>query len=242
MKWAKVFALLHVSNAAIGGPAGVGVVPSLCVGLSPAYHPAMTSIPSAVILAGGRGERLGGVVKAQLRVGGVRLIDRVAARVAACRPIILSSGPHDPAGMGLPPGVVAVADLPGEYAGPLAGLAAALTGLPDGIELLVCAAVDAPFLPVDYVERLMAGLGEASAAVARYDSQPYPTNSIWRVERLRDLPARLLAGTAPRSLKSLAAQIGGVTIDWPSSPDGDPFANINTPEDLALAEARATAR
>jgi molybdopterin-guanine dinucleotide biosynthesis protein A len=182
------------------------------------------------------------VVKAQLRVGGVRLLDRVAARLAACRPFIVASGPHDPAGLNLPAGMVAVADLPSNYAGPLAGFAAAVAALPEDVDLLICAAVDAPFLPVDYVERLAAGIGEAPAALAQYDSQPYPTNSIWRVERFRDLPARVLAGTAPRSLKSLAAQAGGLVLGWPMSADGDPFANVNTPEDLARAEARAAAR
>jgi len=194
---------------------------------------------AAVILAGGRGERLGGVVKADLRVGGIRLLDRVMASLAGCAPIVVAHGPHDPSAMGLAPSVLPVADLPADYAGPLAGLAAAIAALPEA-ELLVCAAVDAPFLPVDYVERLLMGLGEAPAAVARYDSQPYPTNSIWRLARFRDLPGRVLAGTAPRSLKSLAAAAGGVMVDWPAHPTGDPFANVNTPEDLALAEARAS--
>jgi molybdopterin-guanine dinucleotide biosynthesis protein A len=192
---------------------------------------------AAVILAGGRGERLGGVVKAELRVGGVRLLDRVVARLSACRPIVVAHGPHDPGAMALPRGVLPVADLPGDYAGPLAGFAAAVAALGDA-ELLVCAAVDAPFLPVDYVEKLIAGLGEAPAAIGCYRGQPYPTNSIWRLDRFRDLPARVLAGTAPRSLKSLAAAAGGVMIEWPDG-DDDPFANVNTPEDLALAEARA---
>lgn len=196
---------------------------------------------AAVILAGGRGERLGGVVKAELRVGGVRLLERVMARVAGCEPIVVAHGPHDAVAMRLPAGVVAVADLPGDYAGPLAGFAAALAALGDSAELLVCAAVDAPFLPRDYVERLVAGLGEAPAAIASYGGQPYPTNSIWRLERFRDLPARMLAGTAPRSLKSLAAMAGGVTVEWPQDAGGDPFANVNTPEDLALAEGRAQA-
>ncbi len=197
---------------------------------------------AAVILAGGRGERLGGVVKAELRVGGVRLLERAMARVAGCAPIVIASGPHDPAAMRLPVGVFAVADLPGDYAGPLAGFAAAVAALPDEIELLVCAAVDAPFLPQDYVEQLVAGLGEAPVAIANYDGQPYPTNSIWRLDRVRDLPARILAGTAPHSLKSLAAAVGGVTIEWPLTPAGDPFANVNTPEDLAQAEVRASAQ
>ncbi|MFN4211385.1 MAG: NTP transferase domain-containing protein, partial [Devosia sp.] len=36
------------------------------------------TLPHAVIIAGGRGERLGGVRKADLRLGGRRLVDRVA--------------------------------------------------------------------------------------------------------------------------------------------------------------------
>jgi molybdopterin-guanine dinucleotide biosynthesis protein A len=192
-----------------------------------------------VILAGGRGERLGGVVKAGVTVGGVRLLDRVLAQVSQCRPIVVAHGPHDPGALDLPADVIAVPDLPSDYAGPLAGFAAAVAVLPRDIEVLICAAVDAPFLPVDYVERLLAGLGEAPAAIGSYDGQSYPTNSAWRLDRFRDLPARLLAGTAPHSLKSLAAQADGVTVEWPHDPAGDPFANINTPEDLAAAEARA---
>lgn len=196
---------------------------------------------AAVILAGGRGERLGGVIKAELRIGGVRLIDRVLARVESCRPIIVAHGPHDPAMLGLPGDVLAVADLSTDYAGPLAGFAAAIAALPQGVELLVCAAVDTPFLPVDYVDKLVAGLGDAPAAIGSYEGQPYPTNSIWRVERFHDLPGRVVDGTAPRSLKSLAWGAGGIWIEWPGGLAGDPFANINTPGDLALAEARAAA-
>ncbi len=195
---------------------------------------------AAVILAGGRGERLGGVVKATLRLGGVRLIDRVLGRLAGCDSIIVAHGPHDPTALGLPDTVAGVADLPSGYAGPLAGFAAAVSALPREVELLVCAAVDSPFLPADYLQKLVDGLGAASVAIAQYAGQPYPTNSVWRVDRVRDLPARVLAGTAPRSLKALAAEAGSTTVAWPESPEGDPFANINTPEDLALAEFRTS--
>lgn len=195
---------------------------------------------AAVILAGGRGERLGGAVKAALRVGGVPLIDRVLGRLAACEPIIVAHGPHHPVTLGLPEGVAGVADLPSGYAGPLAGFAAALSELPPEVDLLVCASVDSPFLPADYVERLVGALGAAPAAIAQYAGQPYPTNSVWRLDRVRDLPARVLAGTAPRSLKSLAAGLGASTVAWPESLGGDPFTNINTPEDLVLSELRAS--
>ncbi len=193
----------------------------------------------AVILAGGKGERLGGAVKATVTVGGVPLIQRVLDRVAACSPIVVAHGPHDIAALALPADVIPVADLPSGYAGPLAGFAAAVAALPEEVELLVCAAVDAPFLPVDYVERLVAGLGEAPAAIASYEGQPYPTNSIWRLALVRDLPSQVVAGTAPRSLKSLAAAVGWLSVEWPRDPSGDPFANVNTPADLARAEARA---
>lgn len=193
---------------------------------------------AAAVLAGGRGERLGGVVKATVRVQGERLIDRVLARLSGCSPIVVAHGPHDPALLALPKGVLGVADLPGDYAGPLAGFAAAVGALPDA-ELLVLAAVDAPFLPEGYVERLVSRLGAAPAAIASYAGQPYPTNSIWRLEAFRDLPRQVLAGTAPHSLKRLAALAGAVEVAWPETAAGDPFANVNTPEELEALERRS---
>jgi molybdopterin-guanine dinucleotide biosynthesis protein A len=62
---------------------------------------------------------------------------------------------------------------------------------------------------------------------------------MWRLQQFRDLPEQVLAATAPHSLKSLSAAAGGVTVEWPAGVAGDPFANINTPVELAAAEARA---
>ena len=87
--------------------------------------------------------------------------------------------------------MIGVADLDSDYAGPLAGFAGAIAYLKTQArppELLVSVAVDTPFLPADYVARLVDKLGEAPAAVAAYGGQPYPTNSIWRIGRFRDLP------------------------------------------------------
>jgi molybdopterin-guanine dinucleotide biosynthesis protein A len=197
---------------------------------------------AALILAGGRGERLGGVIKSELPVGGVRLLERVAERLGRCSPLLVGHGRIDPSALHLLGGMTAVPDLDGDYAGPLAGLAGAvayLGALAKPPELLVSVAVDTPFLPSDFVTRLVEGLGEAPAAVATYGGQPYPTNAIWRVARFRDLPERVRSGAAPRSLKSLCAQAGGITIEWPQSAAGDPFANANTPEDLANLQQRA---
>lgn len=198
---------------------------------------------AGLILAGGRGERLGGVIKSGLVVGGERLLDRVLARLADCSPLLAAHGRIPPELLELPPEMIAVPDLDGDYAGPLAGLAGAiayLNGLATPPELLISIAVDTPFLPENFVTRLKSELGEAPAAVASYAGQPYPTNSIWRVARFRDLPARVAARTAPRSLKSLWAAVGGVDVAWPVTADGDPFANVNTPADLAELDHRAS--
>lgn len=197
---------------------------------------------AGLILAGGRGERLGGTIKSELVVGGVRLLERVASRLAGCAPLLVAHGRIEPALLGLEARMMAVPDLDGDYAGPLAGLAGAiayLNGLAGVPELLISVAVDTPFLPEDFVGRLVDGLGEAPAAIASYGGQPYPTNSIWRVARFRDLPERIAAGSAPRSLKSLCSEAGGIEVEWPVAAGGDPFGNVNTPGDLAEMERRS---
>lgn len=197
---------------------------------------------AGLILAGGRGERLGGAIKSELVIGGVRLLERVAARLDGCAPLLVAHGRTEPAALRLAIGMIAVPDLDGDYAGPLAGVAGALAylnALASPPELLISVAVDTPLLPIDYFDRLVAELGDAPAAIASYGGQPYPTNAIWRVARFRKLPERVAAGTAPRSLKSLSTAAGGTTVAWPASDAGDPFANVNTPEDLAELQRRA---
>lgn len=194
---------------------------------------------AAVILAGGRGERLGGVIKADLSIGGVRLLDRVAAVLAAADTLLVAQGPHH---FTLPPGTVGLPDLPTGYAGPLAGLAAAADWAlrqPEPPDILVLAPVDTPFLPSDYLSRLTAPLAAAPASVAAFAGQTYPTSSAWRLAAIATLPDAVRTGTAPHSLKRLAESLGAVATDFPPHAGGDPFANANTPADLAALERRA---
>lgn len=195
-----------------------------------------------LILAGGRGERLGGAIKSELIVGGRRLFDRVAERLIGSSPLLVAHGRVAPELLHPPRAAIPIPDIEGDYAGPLAGFAAAMAWCakaPQPPELLVSVAVDTPFLPADYVSRLVAAIGNHDVAMASYAGQPYPTNAVWRVARFLDLPAQVRAATAPRSLKRLAGSVSAVMVEWPETASGDPFANINTPDELAAAQARS---
>jgi len=192
---------------------------------------------AAVVLAGGQGARLGGVNKALLAFGSGRLADRALAAVAGCAPVLLAVGAADYELAG----PRHVRDLTTDYAGPVAGLAAAVAALAaEPPELLLSLAVDTPFFPHDFVARALPRLAGAPAVLAAYDGQLYPTNGLWRFGALADLPERLRAGTAPRSLKRLGATLGAAALDYAQWTAPDPFLNANTPEDLAALRARAT--
>jgi molybdopterin-guanine dinucleotide biosynthesis protein A len=193
---------------------------------------------AAVILAGGRGERLGGANKALLTIGGERFIDRAISATSGCDPCLLAVGRDR---FDAPAGLTQILDLESGYGGPLAGLAAAVAHLTgDSADLLLSLAVDTPLLPRDFMSRALPLLDAAPAAIATYGGQDYPTNALWRLRHLSDLPTRTLAGTAPRSLKRLAAEIGATRLDYTTLAHSDPFRNANTPEDLAFLRRAAS--
>lgn len=193
------------------------------------------NLPHAVIIAGGRGERLGGVRKADLRIGGRRLVDLVIEALGAVAPpLMISTGPRDD-WRGLPGNAVAVPDLDADVGGPLAGLAAAIAALQaEGVDkgMLVSVAVDTPFLPAGFAAAMQAALGEASAGCAACGDQFYPPNAIWRIEALAELPDQVRRNRAPRSLKALQQELGARQVDWTASHAANPFANVNTVADL----------
>jgi molybdopterin-guanine dinucleotide biosynthesis protein A len=193
------------------------------------------SLPHAVIIAGGKGERLGGVRKGDLRIGGRRLVDRVAEALGpVAAPLMIATGPGAAQLRG-PAGSASVPDLDTPTGGPLAGLAAAVEALGArgvGAGLLVSVAVDTPFLPADFVAIMRDRLGGAPAAYAAWGDQFYPPNALWRIETLTSLPEQMRKGGAVHSLKALQQMLGAAPVDWAERADADPFANVNTVQDL----------
>lgn len=104
-----------------------------------------------VVLAGGRGSRLGGVRKSDLRHDGATLLDRALAACADCAEVVVVGDP--PAGGRA--GVRFVREEPA-YGGPAAALLAGAAASAPGSDLLVVLAVDMPLLDRGTVARLLA--------------------------------------------------------------------------------------
>lgn len=183
------------------------------------------------ILAGGAGSRIGGGKPIRL-LGGTRLLDHAYAKAGAMgAPVILVV--RDPCQADGFAGTVVV-DAPA-IEGPMAGLASALAwatkARADKVLTLPC---DMPFVPADLRSRLELALsGPQGAAVAASGERLHPICALWRTSVLETLVQR--AGEGRLSLHGLSEAVGCGVAHW-SSADGDPFININTAADLAVAE------
>ena len=191
-----------------------------------------------VLLAGGLARRMGGGDKPLRRLAGRTILERVVERLAPqCDGLIVNAN-GDPArfaDLGLP---VVADDVPG-FAGPLAGILAALdwsAAHRPGLQWVASAAADSPFLPRDLVARLHAARATAGVPLACAESggQAHPVNALWPVVLREDL-RRALVDEGLRKIDRWTARHGVALATWPTKPV-DPFFNANTPEDLAEAE------
>jgi molybdopterin-guanine dinucleotide biosynthesis protein A len=188
---------------------------------------------SGLVLAGGRGERMGGVDKGLEPWRGRALVDHAIARLAPqVSGLMISANRNAAAYAGRGWRVLAddVADFPGPLAGILAGLRAAPT---PWLAVVPC---DAPLLPDDLVARLAAAIQATAGAVVERelaDRGPFiePVCCLLAVDVADDLAAYLGAGG--RKVEPwLLRHARPVRFDRPG--DAGAFANFNT-----LAQLRA---
>ena len=194
-----------------------------------------------VLLAGGLARRMGGGDKPMRSIAGRTILDRVIARLQPqCDGLILNAN-GDPArfaAFGLP----VIADTVENFPGPLAGILAALDWAAanrPGVEYILSAAADCPFLPRDLVARLQqARIAQgAQLAVAASDGQSHPVIGLWSVA-LREPLRHALVVEGIRKIDRWTARFKLATVEWPAEPL-DPFFNANTMDDVADAERLA---
>lgn len=197
-----------------------------------------------VILAGGRATRMGGGDKGLRMLGEKRIIDHVIERLAPqCVGLAINAN-GDPARLaefGLPVLPDSLADHPGPLAGVLAGLDWAAR---HGADAIVTAAADTPFFPADLVARLQEAAGPKGLCLsASYDEdgilRRHPTFGLWPTALRDDLRAALEGGL--RKIVLWTDQHEAGLAEFASSA-GDPFFNINTPDDIDIAIQLMAAR
>jgi molybdopterin-guanine dinucleotide biosynthesis protein A len=180
-----------------------------------------------VVLAGGRGSRMGGADKGLVSFQGRALVEWTAQRLRPQVAELLISANRNIeryAALGYP----VVQDEFPDYAGPLAGLHAALARA--RFDLVCSVPCDGPCLPLDLVQRLRSGLDrtQADIAIARAAGRVHPVFCLCRKGVRQDLEAYLSAGE--RRLESWYRRLRHVEVDFD---DPAAFRNINTPDDLA---------
>ncbi|MFC7340389.1 molybdenum cofactor guanylyltransferase [Saccharopolyspora griseoalba] len=184
---------------------------------------------AAVVLAGGRARRLGGVDKVLLPVEGRSLLERTLDAVAEAAPVVVV-GPRREIGRD-----VAWTREEPAGAGPLAALRAGLDALPAGTGLVAVLAADHPHLSPETLRRLRDALtadpGAGGAVLVEGPEPPQWLLGVWRVGSLR---AAMPAEVRDRPIRALLEPLAPVRV--PAAPAE--AADVDTPLDLERARSR----
>ena len=191
-----------------------------------------------LLLAGGQSRRMGGGDKCLMELGGQTLLRRLIATAAPqVGPLVLNTN-SDPAlfrDYGLP----VAPDVVDGYAGPLAGV---LTGLEWAVanaphcDWVASFASDAPFAPTDLVSRMRTAIERENSDMACASSagRDHPVFALWPVRLAAELRAAVVT-EGVRKVDTWTARYTLARAEFGTA-GGDPFFNINRPEDLAAAE------
>jgi len=188
---------------------------------------------TGVILAGGRGARMGGVDKGLVEVAGRPMVEHVLAaleRQAGAVAINANRSTERYARYGHP----VIPDRMDGFQGPLAGMASALESA--ATELLLFVPCDSPLVDASLGPRLHAALAErgADVAVAHDGERMHPVFVLLRRTVRSGLEDFLARGE--RKIDRWFAEEKTEVVDFSDLPDM--FLNVNREEDRLRLEAR----
>lgn len=191
---------------------------------------------TGVILAGGRGSRMGGEDKGLVLLNGEPMVSHVLARLRPQVGALLVSANRNAeryAAFGVP----VVPDLLPDFQGPLAGVASALQQAQT--EYVMTVPCDSPLIGSDLVARLarsLAGEG-AELAVVHDGGREHPVFLLLACSLASSLTAFLSAGE--RKIDRWFARHRVARADFSDCPDA--FVNVNDPDERRAVEARLRA-
>ena len=186
---------------------------------------------TGIILAGGRGTRMGTVDKGLKILRGKPMVQWVAERFAPQVAEVLINANQNIDRYQIF-GYKVIPDEIDGFAGPLAGLHRGLSEATH--ELVATAPCDSPFLPTDLIARLHAAMDKAGAdlTVAKTGDQPHPVFCLCRKSVLPSLTDFLAGGG--RKIDAWYAKLKVVEVLFDDQPDA--FSNVNTADELAAFE------
>ena len=199
-------------------------------------NPVPTGSITGLVLAGGRGQRMGGADKGLQMLHGTPLASQVLARLAPQVGMLAISANRNRdayVALGAPWQASVLADTLPDYPGPLAGLLAGLRAA--RTEWLLTVPCDSPWLPADLAERLCdAALARhadiATATTTNADGAVllHPVFALVRTSLADDLAAFLAAGE--RKVRAWYARHKTAEVAFA---DERAFYNINSLQELA---------
>lgn len=126
-----------------------------------------------------------------------------------------------------------IPDQVGQSAGPLAGIHAALVwAKQNGWRVVATVPIDTPFIPRDYLQRLN---HTGASSVATSQNRIQPICGLWRSECADALKDQIDSGM--RSVRDWISFEGAQEVKFDTRDTQNSFFNINTKEDLLIADA-----
>lgn len=187
---------------------------------------------AALILAGGKASRMGGLDKGLVLFQQQPLITHVIKRITPqVNDIAINANRNREAYKRF--GYPVLSDEIHGFAGPLAGIHAGLKWTKS--EYLLTIPCDTPFFPDNLSQTLLTALQKAMAniAIATSNGKDYPVICLCRKAVLPSLELYLHQGG--RKVSTWQQQQAHIYVDF--SDNLNTFANINSPEELATLEA-----
>ena len=199
----------------------------------------LNEIIPCVILAGGKGRRMGGKEKALIHLLDRPLLSYVLEKVSGkVAPIALNINTNFDNFQKF--GYKIIKDPIKGHLGPLAGILASLNWAKeinqDWVLTLPC---DTPFLPKNLVQSMVEAKNktpEVDLVVAKSRGFNHPVIALWKSDINQKLQSALNEGVRKIDIFTAQLNIAYVDFDKIQNSDFDPFTNLNSPQDLILAQ------
>lgn len=188
---------------------------------------------TAVILAGGQGTRLGGKDKGLIELNNKPLVELLVPRLQPqVADILISANRNIPRYTEF--GYPVLSDEVSDFAGPLAGILTALQQM--STKWLLTVPADSPFIPLNLASLLADDIGESKVVMVHDGERLQPTFALLHHSLADSLQQFLASGE--RKTRQWMQQQPHKTADF--SQQKQAFMNINTEEDLKMAEKHFT--